>query len=237
MDKGVVSVSYNRKIDDKLVVYISNGTVDMWYDLIPLVTGYFPLQHGNGTYRLKVAREINNTGSYGVLFSDEILLNLPNDTLVYTTSITEIFWTEGMAAIIFAYDRTADASYEWDMVVSLYDYMVKQYRYDYEKIKSIRNVWPGYIPDIEVVFYDQKIICHDYAVLFASMLRSLNIPAKLVKGYCENADGYHAWNEVYNPDTDKWVLIDVTFDAWYFDKGIGYEMEKNPDTYYPNHEF
>ena len=42
---------------------------------------------------------------------------------------------------------------------------------------------PGYIPNIEVVFYDEKLICHDYAVFFASMLRSLDIPAKLIKGY------------------------------------------------------
>jgi len=198
---------------------------------------FIPLKFGNGTYKIMLAREISNSGSYAPVFIESVQLNLSDDTLVYKASITEVFWTEEMAAIVFAYERTADASYEWDMVVSLYDYMVKQYRYDYEKINSIRRMNPGYIPDIEVVFFDKKIICHDYSVLFATMLRSLDIPAKLIKGYCENVDGYHAWNEIYNPKTGKWVVIDLTYDAAYYDWGLKYEMEKDPNIYYPNDEY
>jgi transglutaminase-like putative cysteine protease len=196
-----------------------------------------PLQFGNGNYKVRVAKEINNTGSYGVVFSKEINVSVNDSLMVYKASITEVFWTEEMAAIVFAYERTSDASYEWDMVVSIYEYIVKQYRYDYEKINSIVGMRPGYIPDIEVVFYDRRIICHDYSVLFASMLRSLDIPCKLIKGYCENTEGYHAWNEVYNPDTGKWVVMDLTYDAAYDDWGYDYEMEKNPDIYYPNEVF
>ena len=43
------------------------------------------------------------------------------------------------------------------------------------------------------------------------MLRSQGIPTKLVKGYSDNVDGYHAWNEVYI--NEEWITIDTTLDA------------------------
>lgn len=237
LSNGVIGISYNRESDSNLVVCITHDGVDEWYDLFPLVTGYYSLNEGNGTYKIRIAKEINNTGSFAVIFSKSVNLNLADNILVYKTSITEVFWTDQMAAIVFAYDRTKSQTYQWDMVVSLYQYMVTQYRYDYDKVEIVVGMNPGYIPDIEVVFHDEKLICHDYAVLFASMLRSLDIPTKLIKGYCENTNGYHAWNEVYNPNTGNWVVMDLTYDASYDEWGLEYEMEKDPDTYYPNQEF
>ncbi len=76
-----------------------------------------------------------------------------------------------MAAIVFANNRTKSQTYQWDMVVELYKYMVTQYRYDYDKVPIVIAMNPGYIPNIEVVFFDEKLICHDYSVLFAILLR------------------------------------------------------------------
>ena len=237
LNNGVIGLSYNRQSDSKFVVSITHDGVDAWYDLFPMITGYFALNEGNGTYKIRIAKEINNTGSYAVIYSKSVNVNLADDILVYKTSITEVFWTDQMAAIVFAYNRTKSQTYQWDMVVLLYEYMVTQYRYDYDKVAIVIGMKPGYIPDIEVVFHDTKLICHDYAVLFASMLRSLDIPTKLIKGYCENTNGYHAWNEVYNPNNGEWVVMDLTYDASYDDWGLEYEMEKDPDIYYPNQEF
>jgi len=36
------------------------------------------------------------------------------------------------------------------------------------------------------------------------MLRSVGVPAKMVKGYTTNFKEYHAWNEVYV--NDKWYI-------------------------------
>ena len=43
------------------------------------------------------------------------------------------------------------------------------------------------------------------------MLRSLNIPTKLVTGFSDNIKGYHAWNEVLI--NDNWIIIDTTYDS------------------------
>jgi len=203
----------------------------MWYDILPNRLTYYPLQLGNGIYKVRVVKEINNTGKYSVVFSKNVAVDIPDDRVIYTNSIAEIFWTPTMAAIVFAYDRTQGESYDWDMVVSLYEYMVQSYGYDYDKIARVTGMVPGYIPSIEVVFYDRKLICYDYSVLFAGMLRSLDIPVKLVKGYSTYVEGYHAWNEVYNPNTGEWVVMDLTVDSSYYSWDVEYEMIKDPDDY------
>jgi hypothetical protein len=70
-------------------------------------------------------------------------------------------------------------------------------------------------------------ICYDFASLFAGMLRSIGIPAKLVKGYADNIDGYHAWNEVYIKETDEWITIDTSFDAQMKKAGKTFKMIKD----------
>ncbi|MFF2634397.1 transglutaminase domain-containing protein, partial [Microbacterium sp. NPDC058021] len=43
------------------------------------------------------------------------------------------------------------------------------------------------------------------------MMRSLDIPTKLVMGDSAYVDEYHAWNEVFL--NGKWVIIDTTVDS------------------------
>ena len=54
----------------------------------------------------------------------------------------------------------------------------------------------GYIPNPDSTLEEGAGICYDFAALTASMLRSANIHAKLVKGYSTYTPVYHAWNEV-----------------------------------------
>jgi transglutaminase-like putative cysteine protease len=82
---------------------------------------------------------------------------------------------------------------------------------EYDSAK-VYNLMYDYLPDIEKTYLEKTGICYDYASLFAAMLRSIGIPAKLVKGYSkENPDVYHAWNEVLL--NGKWIVVDTTLDA------------------------
>lgn len=55
-------------------------------------------------------------------------------------------------------------------------------------------------------------VCRDYAILFAALARSLQIPSKVVSGllYTDGAFYYHAWVECY---VGKWVPFDATLAA------------------------
>ena len=78
----------------------------------------------------------------------------------------------------------------------------------------------GYLPDVDEILASGKGICFDYASLMAAMLRSQNIPTKLVVGYTGYV--YHAWINVYAQesgwvegviffDGSQWKLMDPTF--------------------------
>ena len=62
------------------------------------------------------------------------------------------------------------------------------------------------------------------------MLRSIGIPTKLVKGYKNDIDGYHAWNEVYISEKG-WVIVDTTYDSIYLENGTSINPVKNIKDY------
>ena len=118
-----------------------------------------------------------------------------------------------------------------DKIKYIYEFVVKNYTYDYEKANNINDIAKtiAYIPNVSNVYSEKKGICYDYSVLLASMLRSVGIPTKVVTGYTPNATVYHAWNNVYA--NSKWNVIDSTYDAQMYRAKKSYSMYKNHNDY------
>jgi transglutaminase-like putative cysteine protease len=129
-----------------------------------------------------------------------------------------------MTAVALAEELVQGLTNEKDKVEAIYRYVVSNIEYDYEKINTVDS---RYVPDVENTLKSQKGICYDYSALFASMLRSQGIPTKLIKGYTDKVDGYHAWNEVLIDR--QWVVIDTTYDAIMeaYNQDEGYEKNKS----------
>ena len=89
----------------------------------------------------------------------------------------------------------------------IYDYVVNNLTYDTQKAASVQS---GYLPNVDAVMDSGKGICFDYAALMASMLRSQEVPCKLVVGY--TGDVYHAWINVWSEE-DGWVEGLIYFDG------------------------
>jgi transglutaminase-like putative cysteine protease len=122
---------------------------------------------------------------------------------------------------------------KYSCACDIYAYVVKNIKYDNAKIS---NLTPDYLPDIEETYADKAGICYDYSSLFAAMLRSIGIPAKLVKGYAGYApDSYHAWNEVYIDN--QWSVIDTTRDATLLANGEKFDIIKKASDYSIVHEY
>lgn len=45
------------------------------------------------------------------------------------------------------------------------------------------------------------------------MLRSVNVPVKLMTGYKNDVKAYHAWNQVYLSESNSWMIVDTTYDS------------------------
>ena len=93
------------------------------------------------------------------------------------------------------------------VVTSIYNYVVDNLTYDYEKAATVQS---GYLPNVDLTLATQKGICFDYASLMTAMLRAQDIPTKLVIGYTGQL--YHAWISVYLPE-QGWIDNIIYFDG------------------------
>jgi len=233
-DNGTVTFEYNNEYKEriKLVVQLDGGK-QYKYD-IPKGdnTLLIPLTQGNGKYKLILCR--NTTGTkYSVMQTETITLDLDEDNDAYLVSSYIIDWDTTNKAIKKAQSLTKKSKTDKDKLQALYDYIVKNYSYDYDKSANVDELSKdgAYIPDIDTIFAAQTGICYDISILFASMLRSVDIPAKVITGYTPNATTYHAWNNVYyTPDT-AWKVIDATYDLQMYKAGKKYTMFKKEKDY------
>lgn len=116
-----------------------------------------------------------------------------------------------------AAELTAGMTDNLEKVKTIYDYVVQNISYDRLLAAKVQS---GYLPDIDQVLAKKKGICFDYAALMSAMLRSQEVPTKLVVGYTGSV--YHAWINVYSEeegwidaaiyfDGQEWKLMDPTF--------------------------
>lgn len=221
--EGVVRVSY-AGIDKKTKVMVEKGSTRYYYDL-KKEEDFFPLQLGQGQYTVAVMENISGT-KYKVVAKKSFKANISEENLVYLKSTQPIVWNENMEAIKLAKSLTQNEEDDLGIVKTIYDYIVDNIDYDYKKVDKLNT---DYTPDIDEVLREGKGICYDYSVLFGAMLRSRNIPTKLVKGYREGLSSYHSWNEVYL--NGSWKIIDTTYDAATVKAGTSSQMFKDKSHY------
>jgi transglutaminase-like putative cysteine protease len=110
-------------------------------------------------------------------------------------------------AIIKAAELVRGKTTVIDKTSAIYNFVIDNIEYDKEKATRVQM---GYLPDIDEVLRLGKGICFDYAAVMAAMLRSQNIPTRLVVGY--TGDVLHAWIDVYSTQTG-WVNRVIQFDG------------------------
>lgn len=234
LSSGLVKVSYASPADRKIKIAIEKDGTKVYYNLNnDGIAEGFPLQFGNGDYEIKVYENISGV-QYKQVSSENVLLNLNDEKLVYLHSIQNINWDGSMLAIQKARELTGQLNTDFEKINAIYRYIIDNILYDHGKMSTIAT---SYIPDINETFKSGKGICYDFSSLFAAMLRSAGIPAKLVKGYTDNAVGYHAWNEVYDSTASSWVIIDTTYDSQIKASGAAFTMIKNSGSYSKLYEY
>ena len=193
----------------------------------------FPLQMGNGTYKISVLENVVDK-KYKYISTEVAQLNLDDEKKVFLASIQNINWKDGMNTVKKAVEITNGLETDKEKIEAVYEYVVSNIAYDYSKISTLPST---YAPDIDNIIASGKGICYDYASVIAAMLRSQGIPVKLVKGYSKNVTGYHAWNEVYDSETGEWITLDATYDAEQKAASHAYSMIKETARYTKVYEF
>lgn len=198
----------------------------------------FSLQFGDGQYAANIMQNYEGD-KYFAAETKTFNVTLGNEHAPSLTSIQNIDWNYDKLPIEDTRYIVGDAltAEQQELLSScakkVYTYVAEHIKYDDDKIFGLEY---NYLPDIEQTYIDEKGICYDYASLMASMLRSMGIPAKLVKGYASyNPDTYHAWNEVYLDG--EWIILDVTRDASLYGTANPKSTRQSPDDYTKVYEY
>ncbi len=217
---GYFSACYTGGGDKRIKVMAEKDGERYTYDLKNNgESEVYPLQMGDGQYKLRVLRNITGT-KYSVLNTFYVDVKLENPHSPFLHSSQYVNYTEESDVIKTAREITKDAETDLEKVDIVYGYVTNAMKYDHQKAKTVKS---GYLPDVDMVVANKMGICFDYAAVMAAMTRSLGIPTKLVTGYVAPSNGYHAWNEVYIEDIgwvktgklyfdgESWTTMDPTF--------------------------
>lgn len=219
LGEGYVTVKYTGGKDVRIKVRItkSGSTTNYDYDLNNTgVVETFPLTEGDGSYTITVFE--NTTGTkYAQAYAATVNMTLRNDFLPFLYPNQYVNYSGDSLVVSTAALLVEGKTGDLEKVQTVFDYVVDNFTYDYELAKTVKS---GYLPDVDKVLQARKGICFDYAAVMTAMLRSQNIPCKLVVGYA--GEIYHAWINVYIEGTgwvDKviyfdgqnWTLMDPTF--------------------------
>lgn len=215
--QGYIMIKYNGK-NKKIKVQIAKSSgVTYTYNLNARdAYEVFPITEGNGSYSVKVFENVSGT-KYSQVFSKAITVKLVNQYLPFLYPNQYVNFNANSETVKKGFEVTKSTTDDLKKVELIYDYTIDALTYDRVKAANIRS---GYLPNVDTVLAAQKGICFDYASVMATMLRSQNIPCKLVVGYTGNV--YHAWINVYTPesgwidgmiffDGNKWQMMDPTF--------------------------
>lgn len=216
--EGYIAVVCNSDARLKLQVFKDKDTYT--YDVTQGTTQIYPLQCGNGSYTIKVMKNVEGN-SYYELYKCSVDVKLKDKFQPYTRPNQYADYSKESECVKEAEKLAKEATSEGDFVAKVYEYVCGKVTYDYDFAK---NVPTGYLPVPDKTLESGKGICLDYASLSASMLRSQGIPTKIIFGYVAPNDLYHAWNMFYTKKegwvtvefkTDKknWNRLDLTFAA------------------------
>lgn len=218
LSEGYVYVKYTGGKNVKIKVQITkSGGTTYTYNLNNAgTTETFPLTEGNGSYSIKVYENTSGT-KYALAYSTTVDMQLRNDFLPFLYPNQYVNFTSSSKVVAKAAELTSGKKDDLSKVSAIYYYVTDNFTYDYDLAATVQS---GYLPDVDQVLASKKGICFDYAAVMASMLRSQNIPCKLVVGYAGTV--YHAWIDVFIDgvgwvdkaiyfDGKDWTMMDPTF--------------------------
>ncbi len=206
--QGYVMVSYTGGSSKIKVQVIKSGGETYNYDLnARSAYEVFPLTEGNGKYTVRVLEQVQGN-QYAVKSSNDISVTLVNEFEPFLYPNQYVNFSAGSEVVKKGAEVSASAADAIGVVTNVYNYVTKNFTYDTALANSVQV---GYLPNVDDVLAKKKGICFDYAAVMTAMLRSQDIPTKLVVGYTGSI--YHAWVNVYI-EGQGWVDNIIYFDGY-----------------------
>lgn len=205
-DDGYIMVMFSASTSNRLKALVNGPSTQYQYDIQPGVWAALPLTDGNGTYTVGIYENVKGS-SYAQVIATDISASISDEFAPFLRSNQYVDFESAPNTIEKASELCGGISDPLDKVKAIYDYVVENVAYDYDKAATVQS---GYLPVLDSILKKGKGICFDYAGLMTGMLRSQGIPCKLVIGYVDT--DYHAWISVWTED-DGWIESAIYFNG------------------------
>lgn len=205
---GYVMIKYLQTTTKQLRVLIT-GPSGVRYQYSLKSNGdyeVYPLSDGNGSYTIGVYEQIEGT-RFSTSLSATITVTLNDEFAPFLRPNQYVNFNANSQVVARANQLVSGASDFSGKVSAIYNYVITNLTYDRQQAQTVQS---GYLPDVDAVMARGKGICFDFAAVMTAMLRSQDIPTKLVVGYA--GDVYHAWINVYSQETG-WINSAIYFDG------------------------
>ena len=127
-----------------------------------------PLSSGDGSYIIDIYEQMDGD-MYSNIMSDVIEVTLQNEFLPFLYSNQFVYFTAETRAVEKGNELAQGCDTDLDVTAAVYNYVVDNTEYDYEKAASITS---PYYPDVDETLDTRKGICFDYSALMCTMLRT-----------------------------------------------------------------
>ncbi|MDD3193194.1 MAG: transglutaminase domain-containing protein [Oscillospiraceae bacterium] len=205
--EGYVMVRYSGSVSKIRVQITRDGGSTYTYALNNSGSyEVFPLSQGSGNYSINVYENVSGD-QYSLALGQSISASLRNSFLPFLYPNQYVNFNSGSQTVAKGARLASTASSDLGVVENIYNYVIHNITYDFNKAASVSF---GYLPNVDSILNSGTGICFDYAAVMATMLRTQNIPTKLVVGYAGNI--YHAWISTYITDVG-WVNGIIYFDG------------------------
>lgn len=207
-DEGYIMAKYTGNTKNTIKIIIKKlGGVNYTYNIFKNDEyEVFPLTDGDGSYKITVYEGIGGT-KYAVVNSTTVDVNLKNELSPFLYPNQYVWFNKDASVVSLAEELVGAESDSMAKVKKIYDYVINNFSYDYDKISSLKS---GYVCNIEDTLKVKKGICLDYSAVMAAMLRSQGVATKLIVGYAETE--YHAWISIYSEESG-WIENIIYFDG------------------------
>lgn len=207
---------------EKIKILVTKDKTQTWYE-VKLDNGKFDeevwLSLGKGNYTVAImVNETERKYSYGPKF----IIHNTQEVDKYSVPGKDIE-SNDEDIIKLAEQIVGGLNSDLEKAQAIHNWVSKNINYDYEKyIKHQNNNYDnqyGALTTLE----SKKGVCYDYAALVAALGRAVGLQTKMIKGegITESFRGYHAWNEIYISEENRWLKLDATFSStsgqYYFD--------------------
>lgn len=167
----------------------------------------------DGTFRrLDKAKITMDTGAE-FRMAESLALPVPPEAARFVRSTREVRFDLEDAVSATAASLTENLDTTQQKAMAVYSFISANFQYDWALYNDVLSgKVRAYTPDPAATLKKRSGVCYDLVSLYAAMCRSIGIPAKMIKGECVRAGGYHAWNSVYDLEQGFWVEMDITLD-------------------------